>query len=199
MLQLNISDSAPEPNSGDGQWFVLAVEPQQEASVQRRAREVGIEVYYPLARKLVRNPKGRRVPLSERVVPAMGGYVFVRLAGHARFDLFRRDFDAPDAIAHCLRWLSGESGPEPLPSGVIEDLRFREFNGQFDEAARVGRYILPRWVVPGAKVRLILGPFAGFPGVILRTVNRRMIRVSVQIMGRASDMEMPLDYLSRLK
>lgn len=195
MPELNLS----EDDQASYRWFVLAVEPQQEGYVQSRADQLGMEVYYPLARKLVRILHGRRAGYAERILPAMSGYVFVRLAPGARFDLFRRDFDSPEAVPHCLRWLSGEFGPEPLPDGVIEDIQRREETGQFDEAARVGRYVLPRWVVPGAKVRLIRGPFAGFSGAVLRTVNRQMIRVSVQIMGRASDMEMPLDYLSRLK
>ena len=179
-------------------WYVVATEPRTEATVSRRAADLKIETYYPLARQIVRK-RGRRatVELVARGVPAMAGYVFVQGEGH--FSKFRRDYDSPDAVPHCLGWLSGPDGPEAVPSSVVIEMRQREADGEFDQAEKDGRYWAPRWLKAGVKVRIIGGALKGFAGEVWRLTAKRKVAIWVPMMGRPTLTECPLDWVARAR
>lgn len=177
-------------------WFVVAVEPRAEAAVSSRAEQLDISAYFPLSRKLVRSRRRRRGPeLEAKALPAMPGYVFVQ--GELRFAQFGRDCDAPDAVPHCLGWLNGSDGPAAVPGPVIAEIQQREADGEFDSAERAGRYWAPRWLRPGARVRITAGAFAGLMGDVWRMTAQRRVSVWVQMMGAPTLTECPLEWVAR--
>jgi transcription antitermination factor NusG len=179
-------------------WYVVATEPRAEETVSKRAGDLNIETYYPLARQIVRR-KGRRatIELVPRETPAMAGYVFVQGSGH--FSKFRRDFDAPDAVPHCVGWLCGSDGPERVAPAVVIEMRQREADGEFDQAERDGRYWAPRWMKGGAKVRIIGGAFRGRVGEIWRLTTQRKVAIWLMLMGGPTKVECPLDWVARAR
>jgi transcription antitermination factor NusG len=126
----------------------------------------------------------------------MPGYVFV--AGK-HFSAFRRDLDGPDAVPHCVGWLSGADGPEPVKTKVIEDIKAREQRGEFDSSERIGKYWAPRWLKPKAKVRINDGPFSGKAGDVWRMTGARRVAIWVLCMGRPTLTEVPIEAVSRAR
>jgi transcription antitermination factor NusG len=181
-----------------GDWFVVATEPRAEDAVSKRAGDLKIETYYPLSRQVVRR-RGRRttVELVARQTPAMAGYVFVQGRGH--FSNFRRDFDAPDAVPHCLGWLCGSDGPERVPPAVVIEMRQREADGEFDQAEREGRYFAPRWLRARARVRIVEGALKGFVGEVWRVTSSRKVAIWTMMMGRLTLTELPIDWVARAR
>jgi hypothetical protein len=174
-------------------WFVVAVEPQAETAVSTRAKDLNIDTYYPQGRKLVR---GRRSQLEARPCPAMPGSVFV-LGKH--FASFVRHLDAPDVVPHCIGWLTGSDGPEPVKPKVVEDIRTREAKGEFDAASRQGRYWGPRWLKPNVKVRITDGPFSGKAGDVWRVTAARRVAIWVQILGGQTLTECDIGWVARAR
>jgi transcription antitermination factor NusG len=141
----------------------------------------------------------RRRRLEARAAPAMPGYVFV--AGE-HFATFRRDLDAVDAVPHCIGWLSGANGPEPVAPPVVEDIRRREQKGEFDASARLGKYWAPRWLRPKVKVRITAGPFRGVAGEVWRITGGRMepkVVIFIRMLGAPTLTECPIAAVDRAK
>jgi transcription antitermination factor NusG len=178
----------------DGEpWYVVAVEPQAEGAVTRRASEIAITAYYPTGKHMVKRGRVRVVEFAvDR--PAIPGYVFVY---GRHFANFRRDYDAPDAVPRCLGWLTGADGPEPVAPVVIDDLMQRAADGEFDALARQSRYWAPRWIRAGAKVRIIEGAFKGMVGEIWRVTAKQRVAIWVMLMGRLTLAECAVDSVAR--
>ena len=176
----------------DACWYVVAVEPHAENAVKTRANCLDITTYFPLARKVAM----RRRRLEACQTPAMPGYVFV--AG-AHFSRFQRHLDAADAVPHCIGWLSGPDGPEPVEPPVVEDLKRREAKGEFDTTEKMGKYWAPRWLKPKVKVKINEGPLSGVSGEVWRMTSARMVAIWVLIMGRPTLTECPVEAVSRAR
>jgi transcription antitermination factor NusG len=183
----------PDPN-----WFVLLVEPQSENRVAARAAVLGLDAFYPISRRLVRGCGRRCRHAVLRNGPAMPGYVFVRI-GAAGFGRFRRDCNATDAVPHCVRFLGDERGPTAIGAEAITDLRTRQAAGEFDLHARQGRHWAPRWLRPGASVKVVDGPLKGCCGEITRLVRHNIVAVLLLMLGVPRLVELPLDWVARLK
>jgi transcription antitermination factor NusG len=176
-------------------WHVVAVEPSSEGMVSRRAGELGIEAYAPKGTKLVRSRVKRRSGFEARPYPAIPGYVFVRGGQPSQY---RREWERPDTVAHCLGLL-GVDGPEPIPGAVVEGLREREQRGEFNDAAKLGRYVGPRWIRAGKAVRVVEGPLRGSTGRIWRMTRQNMLAIWVLVMGRETLTEVPVDWVARVR
>lgn len=178
----------------DESWYCVATEPRAERAVSVRAGDLAIATYYPTGKSIVRRRRRKVVEVkTER--PAMAGYVFVYGARH--FGKFRRDYDAPEAVPHCLGWLSGPDGPEPVAPAVIADMRQREADGEFDQAEREGKHWAPRWLRARARVRIIDGPFKGVVGEVWRLTNGRKVAIWVMMLGGPKLAEVAIDSVAR--
>jgi transcription antitermination factor NusG len=180
----------------DQSWYVVAVQPRAEEAVSNRAGVLAIDTYYPIGKALGRKSRRKVIEFGAKR-PAMPGYVFVNGASH--FANFRRDLDAPEAVPHCLGWLSGPEGPEPVAAAVIEDIRQREQDGEFDQAEREGRYWAPRWLRGGVKVRITAGAFIGRSGEVWRLTAKRRVAIWLQMLGAPTMTECPLDWVARCR
>jgi transcription antitermination factor NusG len=192
------AEPAPSSDAPAKAWFVLMVGPQSERTVQARAKEFGIEVYFPVSRRFdtaLRERKGVS-KIIER--PSMPGYVFVDMPlVDAPFALF--DPDAERSITGAIRFLANGGAPEALAPAIIDDLKQREADGDFDETARTenGRYKIPKWLKEKTVVRIVEGPFRGFTGRIDHVVNEKTVALWVQLFGRISLMSLPLAFLRK--
>jgi hypothetical protein len=119
----------------------------------------------------------------------MPGYVFV--AGE-HFSAFTRHLDAADVVPHCIGWLSGPNGPEPVQPPVVEDIKRREQKGEFDSSERIGKYWAPRWLKPRTRVRINAGVFTGMCGEVWRITGAR-VAIWVQMLGGPSLTECPIE------
>lgn len=193
----------------DQPWYVLAVEPQTEARVLSRTGDLNIEAYVPTGKKLVakRRRKLRVLEMVDR--PAMPGYVFVR---GGRFAQFGREMDGLDAVPHCLGFLKGDDGPEPLAASAVDEMRERQSRGDYDAATASGRYYAPRWMRSGAAARIVAGPLKGLSGEIWRLTRKlgnprlsgvggrgAMVAIWVRIMGRPTLAELPVDHVVKAR
>ena len=175
-------------------WYVVAVEPQTERLVKQRADDLAIETFYPISRKLTF--KGQKA--GAVATPAIPGYVFVRI-GQARFASFRRHLETPDGVHHCLGFLSDDNGPVDLDDWVVDELKTREQAGEFDQMRRDGRYLVPRWVKRGVRVKVISGALKGTVGDVWRVTRQRSVALWVTMMQRPTLTEVPLDWIARLR
>lgn len=103
---------------------------------------------------------------------------------------------AIEPIRGCLGFLGSADGPMPVHEAIIEDMRLRERNGEFDYTGHMdrGRGFVAKWVRVGAWVELVNGPFSGFCGVIEEIVNPSIVKLEVHIFGRVTRMMAPLDW-----
>lgn len=207
-------------------WYTLSVNSHAQKWVCQRAKELEIETYVPVKREPPEPSSARKSRSVDPVVerPLMPGYVFVSLETAApRFDLFQpfdQESDRPaplpaDAAAGyvadyaqpavepiwgCRGFLSGSDGPMPVHEAVIEDMRLRERNGEFDLTARTdsGRGFVARWVKRGVTVNFVDGPFRLYFGVIDEVLSSTLIKVGVMIFGRITVINAPLDWIRRV-
>jgi transcription antitermination factor NusG len=155
----------------------------------------------------------------------MPGYVFVLMPhSGARFDLFAtqtgRSDHRPELVADDAAigdYVALVSRPETppiegslgfvhfgermasIPHDAIADLRFRELDGEFNEAQQEGRVYVARWIKRGAKVEIIAGPFAGMFGSVQSVINKHTVSVWAQLFGQLSKVAMPIDHIRRLR
>ena len=187
-------------------WYTLSVIPQSQARVCQRAKELGIETYAPMSRTppMVRKFGRKRVAEAE-VRPLMPGYVFVAMSTLSpRFDLFEPSSSGPEAIRGSLGFISARQGewdersPMAVSEAVIEDMRLRERNGEFDLTGKTddGRGFVAKWVRVGAWVQFVAGPFAFvFHGIIKEVQSATLVIVEVSVFGRVSPITAPLDWI----
>ena len=146
-------------------WYTVCIVPQSQPRFCQRAKELGIETYTPMSRTppQVRKFRRQRV-IGAEVRPLMPGYVFVSLSAvDPRFYLFQASAEGPEAIRGSLRLLRGPDGPMAVSEAVIEDMRLREKNGEFDLTGLSddGRGFVAKWVKRGVRVQIIEdGPFS---------------------------------------
>jgi transcription antitermination factor NusG len=212
-------------------WYTLCVNSQAQKWVCERARELEIETYVPMSREPPapnpRFPNRSREPVER---PLMPGYVFVSLRSSFMFDIFQpSDHESdrpeplpPDARAGyfakwaepavgpiwgCLGFLCGPDGPMAVSEAVIEDMRLRERNGEFDsgrksEASHRKWVKAVKWARQGLTIQFCGDdcPFAGRFGKITQVGERaELIEIDFEIMGRVTSISAPLDWIRRMR
>ena len=153
-------------------WYAIQTKPNKERSVQAALDQLGFEVYCPRMGKPLRGVKG----LRWKEAALFPGYLF------ARFD-FARDYPR-------LRWKPGlvrvvVSGATPLAvtEATLASVRQIEKEG-------TRRLLRPvRWK-PGARVRVVQGPFTGFEGSVSMTLGGGdRVRILLELFRRQAALE----------
>jgi transcription antitermination factor NusG len=149
-------------------WACAQLEPRHERLALHCLEHVaGFEVYSP--RVQVRS-KGYRQALR----PLFPGYCFVLIL----------------LQWHAARWAPGVTRivldgavPAKVPDAVIAELRSRE---------RAGIVVLSeRELVPGARVRILAGPFCGQLGLYAGMKPRERVEVLLALFGRHQPVTLP--------
>lgn len=165
------------------QWFALTTDNRAEKDVEKRLGEAGLTAWVPMRRTVTvrRGTRARR----EKHEPVFRGYVFVRVV------------PCDEAFVGLSR-VRGVAGIVAA-AGVAFPIRDKEMEaliglvdaGWFDVREIDGRLSV------GSKVRIDVGAFAGFDGVLDGYVGTRSARVLAHILGAERAVIVPIAKLTK--
>ncbi len=149
----------------DMRWFAATTLPRQEVVAAENLQAQAFEFLLPRMRVSKRH--ARRV--IETIDPVFPGYIFVRMDPAVTA---WRSINGTRGIGHLV--MSGER-PLPARKGVVETI-----------LASVGpdgtiKFVDP--VQPGAKVRLVAGPFANALGEVISLDARGRVHLLLSLFG----------------
>lgn len=146
-------------------WYVVQTLAHREFGAAIQLGAQGLRVFLPFIEKSVRHArKTRNVRRA-----AFPGYLF------AAFDVDRDRWRSINGTIGVLRLIMSDSGPLPVPRGVVETLF-----GYLDES---GACRFDRDLVVGQSVRVTSGPLAKAIGRLVRQDARGRVRVLLEILG----------------
>lgn len=159
-------------------WYAIQTKPRRERMLTAALDRAGLETYCPRIRQR-RRRQGRAFYEEATLFP---GYLFVRL----RF---------PEEYGR-IRWTPGlvrviTSGGSPVQIG-------EEMLAEIRRLERIGlRHRLhARALTPGARVRIVEGPFAGFEGSVQAHLNGgERIRILLELFRRQAALDCDPDLL----
>ena len=144
-------------------WCAARIQANREALALHCLALNGYETYYPRLRdRRIRN--GRKVVITPALFP---GYCFVLI--HLQW--------------HAAKWALGTLGlimdgvgPARVPDNVIAEIRGREVGGLIELAPSAP-------LRPGARVRILAGPFAGHLATFADMKPRERVEILLQLLG----------------
>jgi transcriptional antiterminator RfaH len=148
-------------------WYVVHTQSCAEDCAVLHLEAQGYQVFCPRLRKMVRHARKS----TSKFVPLFPGYLFVRL------DTARDRWRSVNGTRGVIRLLTQGDVPQPVPQGVVEDLR-----SHVDVDGAVSR---TRSLVPGQQVRIAEGPFADFVGTLQRLNGADRVQVLISLLGRS--------------
>jgi transcriptional antiterminator RfaH len=154
--------------SANARWFVVHTQPNGEGRADLNLRRQGFTTYLP--RYVRRRRHARRHEMVAR--PLFPRYLFVAL------DLARDRWRAVHSTFGVNRLVLAGEEPQPVPAGVIDEIRARESGDGF---VALG---LPAGIGPGSRVRLVDGIFADAGGVLERIADDRRVAILLELLGR---------------
>lgn len=187
-----------EPGS-DG-WYIVYVAGGDGRAVHALERR-GWSVYRPMMTRYVAvkkrgglradrtqsRKKRREQPSLQRItVPLYPRYLFV--AADSRLGAWWMLLDIP-GVAAVIR--HGSSEVVRLSDTVVEGIRCDEASGEHDE--REPCNILKP--LPNMSVRIVKGPFQGFPGTVVEGGDPDTVKCDVGVFGGTVPVYMPLDHV----
>jgi transcriptional antiterminator RfaH len=161
-------------------WYAVHTKPRAEQLALAHLINQGFECRLPRTRRALRNARGMR----EVIEPLFPRYLFIR-AEPGQDNL---------AAVRSTRGVSGlvRFGAEPasVPQHVIDALaaRTRADDGLIELSAPA--------LVPGARVRVAQGPFAGFDGVFQAHSAQARVLVLLRVLGEGCPVTVPLRHLA---
>lgn len=171
-----------------------------ETAVEYALREAGFTPYLPRMRMETVHHRSHK--LIVRAFPLFTGYMFV--GTDPMRPRFRDMIDAKGV----LRLLGSDGRPLSMSEDVIETFMRAEDDMVFDDTreARIRRKQEGRTQVDtirmqfpvGSKATVTYGPFAGFSGQVVDVLGKGLVRAMVEIFGRATPIEFPVNFLSRV-
>ncbi|MFM7101885.1 MAG: transcription termination/antitermination protein NusG [Verrucomicrobiota bacterium] len=142
---------APAPH-GVRRWFAIQARPRAEQVAAHTLATLDLEVFLPRIRQLRSSPTA-----AESHRPLFPGYLFARLC-------LPHHLHAVRYSRGVLRVLGGREHPVPVDDAVIDACRSRQGADGFVVLEDPG-------FKPGDRLRIEFGPFAGFEGVFIRTLD----------------------------
>lgn len=166
-------------------WFAVRTNPRCEDRAQDALAEKGFETFAPKGvKEIIHNRSKKRI---EREFALLTGYIFLAMPlarSRRHWGLVRKcqGVKAPVGIG-------GE--PIELPLQAIESLR---------EAEAEGRLRLRSWMQgprhdfkEGERLRIGQGPFTGFYADVIDASSRKTLKLVMEVMGRAVEIDFPVD------
>ena len=150
-----------------GEWYLVQLKPGGFDRARRNLDRFGFETFMPM-RWETRRRSGR---MAESLRPLFPGYLFVLLRpGESRWRIINSTYGVARIV--CL-----EGGrPTPVPEGLMRSLQ---------AACNTDGVLRQREALcPGQDVRVIRGPFAGFPARIEAMPDRERVYILLEMMGR---------------
>ena len=160
-------------------WFAVFSKPRREVEATEQLERQGFTMFLPR----VRARRRLRGQWREVVEPMFPRYLFLR-ATPGLDDL--RPIRSTFGVVGLVRF-GGE--PRPVPEALIAEL-------QRLCAVADGALDLPEPLVPGSRVRILEGPFAGYEAELLNQDGKHRARVLLTMLGQSHAVQMPVDILA---
>jgi transcriptional antiterminator RfaH len=160
-------------------WFAVFSKPRREVEAAEQLEQQGFTAFLPR----VRARRRLRGQWREVVEPMFPRYLFLR-ATLGLDDL--RPIRSTRGVVGLVRF-GGE--PRPVPEVLIAEL-YRLCS------AADGALDLPEPLVPGSRVRILEGPFAGYEAELLSQDGEHRARVLLTMLGQSHAVQMPLNILT---
>lgn len=163
-------------------WFAVFSKPRREMEAAEQLERQGFTTFLPRVRAR-RRLRGQWREVVEAMFPR---YLFLRAT-------LGEDNLAPVRSTRGVVGLVRFGGePRPVPDPLIAEL-------QRLCAAPDGALDLPEPLVPGSRVRILEGPFAGYEAELLSQDGERRARVLLTMLGQSHAVQMPVDILSPVR
>jgi transcriptional antiterminator RfaH len=174
--------SDPFPAGPPPCWFAVFSKPRREAEAAEQLERQGFTAFLPR----VRVRRRLRGQWREVVEPMFPRYLFLR-ATPGLDDL--RPIRSTRGVVGLVRF-GGE--PRPVPEALIAELQrvCTTADGALD---------LPEPLVPGSRVRILAGPFAGYEAELLNQDGVHRARVLLELLGQFHAVQMPVDILTPVR
>lgn len=171
---------------GERQWFALRSSFREEIDLVERLTDSRVDAVVPVKQVQAARRSGSR---GGKVVhkPVLHGLVFVSIVPSARAFAGLLRVDGVVAVVG--------KGDEPYPIGN------REMNG-FMDLAQAGAFDernTPTGLVVGSRVRIKVGPYADFDGVLEGYGRGRTARVLTHLFGGDMTVDVTLAHLEKLE
>lgn len=152
-------------------WYLVRTKPNAEATALRNLERQGYLAYFPrLSQSLPHRGRWR-----DRVVPLFPGYLFLGLdEGRQPLAPVR----STTGVAAAVRFGASYA---VVPDAVIAGLRARA-----NPETGLHRLSLPTKLAPGARVRILAGPFDGLEGIFERECGDDRAIVLLSVLGQSA-------------
>jgi transcriptional antiterminator RfaH len=148
-------------------WYVAQIKPNGfERAVINLSRQ-NFETFMPLQRRTVRHAR----QMKDVLRPVFPGYLFIR------FGAEQGDWRKINSTLGVTKLVAFEgNAPTPVPNDLIDGLRLR---------CDIRNLLQPLGdLEPGAKVKVLAGPFSDFIGEVESLVNEDRVRLLFELMGQ---------------
>lgn len=154
-------------------WFAVYTKPRHEFKAAAGLMAKQIEYYLPTVTRLKRW-SDRKKNVTE---PLLRSYIFI----------YANEFERLEALEEesVVRCISERGKPFRIPAEQI--LNLKNFVKENYE------YSVIDGIIPGKKVRILEGPFAGVEGTIIKVENQKSLAVSIEILNRTAVAHLPED------
>lgn len=145
-------------------WFALYTKPRSEFKAEIQLNALGIQNYLPVVQQL-KQWSDRKKLITE---PLLRGYIFIYSTDKDRITALEQP-----AIVRCVTErgravVIPEQQMDNLIAFVHKEKQYTVYNG----------------LLPGTKVRIAQGPFAGVEGIITTAANGNQFAVTVELLNR---------------
>jgi transcription antitermination factor NusG len=152
-------------------WFALYTKPRSEFKAAGQLENIEVHYYLPTVTSL-KQWSDRKKKITE---PIIRGYIFIKADEKERLLALEQY-----SIVRCV---TERGKPAIIPEWQIENLKkMLEYKGDF--------YVM-NGLVPGKKVRIKEGPFAGVVATYRESENDKTISVAIELLNRSVIAHLP--------
>ena len=151
--------------NNEKKWFALYTKPRHEFKAALQLETEDINYYLPVITRL-KQWSDRKKKITE---PLLRGYIFIFADEKERYISLQQ--------LSIVRCIFDNGRPAVIPEWQIDNLR-KFLNKKVDVVVHSG-------IVPGAKVKILDGPFAGVIGVINHEVKGKTIAINIDLLNRS--------------
>lgn len=171
----------------EAHWYVLRIENGLDKTVENSLTEAKVEHWMAVTEVMPkRRGKRKHQKLKPVSVPALPGYIFVRVVSCAAC------WEGLRTIKGVIEPIGGALFPQPVREQEITKLQ------AFIEKDPDAIAVLTNALKVGDTVTIDTGPFASFPGVVVEVDGDARAMLEVMIFGRAVACELDLASITKV-
>jgi transcriptional antiterminator RfaH len=166
MAQEARSESGKEGQAGL-RWYVVHTQAYAETRASMHLEMQGYHVFCPRLRKTVRHARKS----TDKLGPLFPGYLFLEM------NPSRDRWHSVNGTRGVIRLLTQGDVPQPVPAGIVENLRSRaDRHGIVQSVPELGA---------GQPVRITEGPFEDLVGTLHGLEGADRVHVLLELLGRS--------------